>query len=248
MTKNIEEVEEKKENKISERIYSEKNFLIKFFSFWYWKFQDIKYKFKHGREFDEFGVTIYCGRQGAGKTISMVEYLERMRRKYPDCIIVTNFGYKYQDMAFNSLQDLLTVRNDDRGVIFAIDEIQNEFSNSMSRNFPEWILSVITQQRKQRIKIVCTSQVFTRVAKPIREQCFEVVECRTFAKRWTIMRAFDAEDYNTTIDNPDKKRRLIRIWRRTFIQDDRIRELFNSYETVEKIEKTEFIDNKDRVI
>lgn len=231
--------------KKDKRIYSEKNFFVKFFYFWYLKFIDIKNNIKKGREFDEFGVTIFTGRQGAGKTISMVEYLERMRKKYPDCIIVTNFGYANEDKSFDSWQDLVTIRNGIDGVIFAIDEIQNEFSNDKWKNFPEWLLREITQQRKQRIKIVATSQIFTRVVKQIREQAFEVVECRTFAKRWTIMRAFDAEDYNAVLDNPDKKRKIIRIWRRNFIQDNYIRNIFNSYDKVEKIAtgQTKFREN-----
>lgn len=236
-----------KEEKKRRRIYSDRNFFVKFFLFWYWKIQDIKHNMKHGRKFEEFGVTMYTGRQGAGKTISMVEYLERMRIKYPNAIIVTNFGYANQDEAFEDWKDLVTIRNGEEGVIFAIDEIQNEFSSAKWKNFPDWILSEVTQQRKQRIKIVATSQVFTRVVKQLREQCFEVVECRTFAKRWTIARAFDAEDYNTILDNPDKKRRLVRIWRRNFVQDDYIRNIFNSYDKVEKIGETEFLD-RDKVV
>lgn len=236
-----------KESKKRKKIYSQKNFFVKFYLFWYWKVKDIIYILKNGREFEEFGVTMYSGRQGGGKTISMVEYLERMRIKYPKCIIVTNFAYENEDYPLNDWRDIVNIRNGTDGVIFAIDEIQNEFSNEKWKSFPDWLLSEVTQQRKQRIKIVATSQIYTRVVKQLREQCFEVVECRTFAKRWTINRAFDAEDYNTVIDNPDKKQKLVRIWRRNFIQDDYIRNIFNSYDKVEKIGQTEFID-RDKVV
>lgn len=186
---------------------------------------------------------MFTGRQGAGKTMALVEHLEQLRRKYPKALIVTNFGYKYEHMSFDSWQLLFEVRNGDEGVIFCIDEIQNEFSSASSKNFPEGLLSEITQQRKQRLKILATSQVFTRVAKPLREQCFEVVESNTFFGRWTFCKCFDADDYNEMIDStkPDMKYKMRRKWRKNFIQDNKIRELYDSYAKVDRMSKTQYI-------
>lgn len=196
--------------------------------------------------FKEYGLTIYCGRQGAGKTIGMTEYLERMKKKYPDCIIVTNFGYRRQDYPMEGWRDLVEIRNGVAGVIFAIDEIQNEYDSTKWKNFPESLLSQVTQQRKQRVKIVCTSQVYTRVVKQLREQCFEVVECRTLLGRWTFLRCFDAEDYNIVIDSPEKKQKLHRIWRYSFIQTDFLRELYDSYAVIEKLKSLEMLPREQR--
>lgn len=219
------------------------HFLSKFVDFLRWKFCDFVYMFINGKEFNLFGVTIFCGRQGSGKTISMVEMLNRIKKEFPDCIIVSNFGYFQQDFALTDWRQLFEIRNGTKGVVFAIDEIQNEYDNSKWQDFPEGILSVITQQRKQRIKILLTSQVYTRVVKQIREQCFEVVECKTFLGRWTREKCFDAEDYNTIIDNPDpqKKFKLPKRWRYSFIQSDYIRNCFNSYAVVDKMKKADFI-------
>ena len=105
---------------------------------------------------------------GGGKTISMVEYLNRMKDKFPDCKIVTNFNYIRQDMPFTDWRQFTEVRNGLDGVIFAIDELQNEYNSNSWQDFPEELLSTVTMQRKQRIKIVATSQVFTRVVKQLR--------------------------------------------------------------------------------
>ena len=104
------------------------------------------------------------------------------------------------------------------------------------------MLAEITQQRKQKIKILATSQVFTRVAKPLREQTYEVVECVTVAGRWTFAKCFDADDYNTMIDSskPDLKLKMRRKWRKNFIQDNRIRELYDSYAKVERVKRLEY--------
>lgn len=109
-------------------------------------------------------------------------------------------------------------------------------------------MSVITQQRKQRIKIYLSSQVYTRVVKQIREQCFDVVECKTFLGRWTRLRCYDAEDYNSIVDNPspEKKFKLRKKWKRSFIQSNYIRRLFDSYKVVEQMKKAEFIARNER--
>ena len=227
--------------------YTAEHFFTKLIKFFIWFFKDFIYTLKHGRVFNEFGLTLYAGKQGAGKTVSMVEYLERMRILYPKAIIVTNFGYKHQHMEFTDWKMFFDVRNGEDGVIFAIDEIQNEFDSNAWKTFPPNLLREITQQRKQRIKIVGTSQVFTRVVKPLREQTFEVVECFTFLRRWTFTKAFDAQEYEAVVDNPMIKNKLRRLWRKNFIQDNKLRDLFDSYAKIEKMANTEYIPVNERL-
>ena len=202
---------------------------------------------KHGRVFKEFGVTMFTGKQGGGKSIALTEYCLRMKRKYPKVKILTNYGYDQQDQEINDWFDLMSVRNGLDGVIFAIDEIQNEFDNSKWKDFPPWLLKEITQQRKQRVKIVTTSQVFTRVVKQIREQSYDVGECRTLMGRWTFVRIFDGEEYNDWIDggrDPDKKRKMVRKKRYSFIQTDELRKVFESYDKIQTLaEKKEKFEN-----
>lgn len=201
------------------------------------KIKDIIKEIKEGKVFKEFGVTMFTGKQGAGKSIAMTEYLLRMKVKYPNVRIITNYGFSQQDKPLEDWTDFQTQRNGTDGVIFAIDEIQNEFSNDKWKTFPEWLLKEITQQRKQRIKIVTTSQVFTRVVKQIREQAYDVAECRTLFGRWTFVRIFDGEEYNDYIDSPDpeKKRKLVRKQRYSFIQTDELRKVFESYDVIETL-------------
>lgn len=214
--------------------------------FFYMKIVDIIQNMKTGKQFNEYGLTMYCGRQGAGKTMAMTEYLERMREKYPNAIIVTNYGYIHEDRAMSDWSDFFSIRNGTEGVIFAIDEIQNEFSSAAWNKFPESLLSEITQQRKQRVKIVCTSQIFTRVVKQLREQCNDVVDCNTFGGRWTFTRCYDAVDYNNSIDSPTARQKIRRLYTRSFIQDDYLRNLYDTYAKIEQMSKTEYLDRKGR--
>lgn len=230
------------------RKYSSRGFFVKMIMFIFIKFYDSYQAIKNGTVFEEFGVTMYCGRQGAGKSMAMTEYLERMRAKYPNAIIITNYGYIHQDKAFEDWNDFFSIRNGTDGVIFAIDEIQNEFASTAWNKFPEELLQVITQQRKQRIKIVCTSQIFNRVAKQLREQCNDVVDCVTLAGRWTFTVCLDAVDYNNTIDAPTAKKKIRRLYRKSFIQDDYLRNLYDSYEVIDKIGEgsKEFLERDKR--
>lgn len=236
----------RKKKQEKRKAYTNSNIFIKLIFFFYMKLIDSYRKMKEGKTFDEYGLTMYCGRQGAGKTIAMTDYLERMREKYPNALIITNYGYKYQNGEMKDWEDFFSIRNGTDGVIFAIDEIQNEFSSAAWNKFPESLLSEITQQRKQRVKIVCTSQIYTRVVKQLREQCNDVVECNTFGGRWTFTRCYDAVDYNNVIDRPTARENIRRLYTRSFLQDDYIRNCFDTYQKIEKMQQTEYLGKSER--
>ena len=66
-------------------------------------------------------------------------------------------------------------KNGEKGVIYFIDEIQLYFNSLQSKNINMDVMTQISQQRKQRIHIIATSQVFGRMAKPLREQFSSVI-------------------------------------------------------------------------
>jgi len=222
---------------------------FKLFSFLRWAVVDNADAKKNGLEFGEYGFTIFCGRQGAGKTVSMVEYLIRMRRKYPDCIIVTNFSFKYANQQMTDWKDFFEIRNGTDGVIFALDEIHSEYSNASWKDFPEALLSEISQQRKQRIKIVATSQQYSRVAKQIREQCLSVVQCSTILRRWTFCKEYDAFDYDLYVapNIASRKARFRHFRRWSFVQSPFLRESFDTYEKIERLKKMDFEERGTRL-
>lgn len=220
---------------------------FKYYDLLRWLLVDFLERNKHKGEFKEYGFTFYTGRQGTGKTMSMVHYLEEIKKECPNCIIVTNFGYANADYIMQDWRDILTIRNGEDGVIFAIDEIHSEYSAASWKDVPEDLLSEVSQQRKQRVKIVATAQFFTRVAKPLREQAATVVACNTFAGRFTKNREYDALQYAMIIDNPniaDKKLRPIS--KCSFVQSNGIRSCYDTYEKIQRMRKTEFIPRNER--
>ena len=125
------------------------------------------------------GSIVFCGPQGCGKTLSAVRYISNIVRAYPKCIVVSNIDLKnIPYLEYKGLKDLSYIPyNGILGTIIFIDEIQTQFSSLESKQVDPSIIAVISQQRKRRLHIVGTSQLFTRIAKPFREQINCVVDC-----------------------------------------------------------------------
>lgn len=207
-----------------------------------WVYVDIITAATRMKRFQPFGFTMFCGRQGGGKTISMIAYANWVHFRYPECIIVANFKYKYANKIMKSWKDLLTIRNGKKGVLFLIDEIHSEYSSQDWKDFPENVLSTISMQRKQCIKICATAQVYSRVVKQIREQTYFVVQCRTLAGRWTFNQQYDAKDYEMFCDGAGKKK-LKPMKKTSFVQDDFIRGCYNTFEVIKRMER---VANKEK--
>ena len=94
---------------------------------------------------------------------------------------------------YNGLDCLKDIENGEEGVLYLMDEIHLEFNSLESKNIPIEVMVEISQQRKQRKHIVGTSQVYMRMAKPLREQIKNVVICRNFFKCLQWNRLIDGE-------------------------------------------------------
>ena len=140
----------------------------------------------------------------------------------------TNMLYKYEDGEIKSWQYLVFSNNGIHGQIDVIDEVQNWFNSLQSKDFPPEMFSEITQQRKQRKCIFGTSQVWGRVAKPIREQVKFVYKPITVFGCLTIIRKYKpAVDDEGSIDI--LKLRSISF----FIHNDEVRNAFDTYKKIQ---------------
>ncbi len=89
---------------------------------------------------------------GSGKTMGIVEQLERIKVAYPKAIICTNIHYIKQDLPLTDWRQLLELRNGTDGVVFVIDEIQNEYDNSKWKDFPERLVVCNNTTKKAKNK------------------------------------------------------------------------------------------------
>lgn len=165
-------------------------------------FKNLAYKANFKKEHPDYfwpsGTMIFCGAQGFGKTLSAVQYVVNIAHQYPKSILVTNvyidssaFPEGYDVREYTGLDDLKDIENGEYGVVYLIDEIHLELNSLESKNIDVDIMVEISQQRKQRKHIVGTSQVYGRMAKPLREQIKNIVLCRNY---------FDILQYNRLID------------------------------------------------
>lgn len=148
----------------------------------------LKYKKDFWRENPDYfapdGLTVFIGAQGSGKTLSAVNYVYRLMELYPKCKLVTNLELRDYPLdgervfPFYNNDDFARYSNGDYGVIFLVDEIQLYLNSLESKNINLEVVAQIAQQRKQRKHIVATSQLFGRLAKPLREQFSSIVLCR----------------------------------------------------------------------
>ena len=183
------------------------------------------------------GCVIFEGRQGKGKTISMIEFARRMQLEYPLSKCCSNIKYKYQDTKLTDWRMLMNYKNDIYGVIVIMDELQNWFSSNDSKNFPPEMLSIITQNRKNRRIILGTSQNFYLLAKAIRSQASEVRRCTTLLGCLTIVRRFEP-----ILDSEG----LVIDWKNRgmyfFVHNKELRDMYDTYEVVKRFSKVGFQD------
>jgi hypothetical protein len=81
---------------------------------------------------------------------------------------------------FSDNDDFVKYSNGENGLIYLVDEIQLYLNSLQSKNINLDTVTQISQQRKQRKHIVATSQVFGRMAKPLREQFSNVILCKNY--------------------------------------------------------------------
>lgn len=158
---------------------------------------NVKFNKEHPNYFKPEGITVFCGAQGSGKTLSAVQFIEKLTFDYPQAILVTNtemknINFMTEVREYTGLDCLLDIENGEKGVIYFIDEIHLEMNSLESKNLSMDVIVELSQQRKQRKLIVGTSQVFMRMAKPLREQIKHVILCKNY---------FHVLQFNRYIDN-----------------------------------------------
>jgi len=193
--------------------------------------------------FREYGVHIVAGEQGSGKTITVAYLLRRFQLEYPRLVIKTNFNYEFEDDQIRHWKDIVASENGIYGEIDVIDEIQNWFNSLQSKDFPVEMMTEITQQRKQRKIILGTSQVFTRVAKPIREQTFLLYEPHTILGCLTVVFKFKPI-IKADSGNPDEKKFKGVFF---FVHDKELRESYDTYRKIEEMSKEGFKPSEEHV-
>lgn len=126
------------------------------------------------------GTVIFTGKQGSGKTYGMVAYAHEIHEKYPKAKIWTNVQIDEPwallwHTAAQLGEILRTQRNGADGMLLIIDEAHLFWHRR--DGIPLELLASISQQRKQRLRICFSSQIFEELDISLRKQITDVVTC-----------------------------------------------------------------------
>ena len=201
------------------------------FAAWYYSF---KYLMRNPNYFRPDGIWVFCGPQGSGKTLSAVNAARRIATAYPACRVISNIDFELGDGSlpekFERYEQLVQEDNGIYGLCFVLDEIHVLWNSLESKRIPISEMAALCQMRKSRRLILGTSQVYGRIAKPIREQLKYVIDCQNW---------FGVLQHNIVAD-PSRS-----VERNGHITPNVITErwwfhtptLYKSYETLDKVQR-----------
>lgn len=179
------------------------------------------------------GSRVYKGFQGSGKTLSMAKYAIDVSKAYPNCEVYANFIIKGIDN-FNyiendeDLKEALALRNGEMGVLVLLDEAHLYFGKKSGISLD--VLTAISQQRKDRRRIVFSSQIWEELDISLRKQVKEIVNCKCVFGFLQINTISDGEtlSYDKLAGEYVAKKIRTEIFKHNL-------ELYNSYDTYQKI-------------
>lgn len=139
----------------------------------------------------DFGVYCYCGKQGKGKTYSVIEFLRENKHKAIYCNIPNIKGIKYT--YFSGFDELLKLR-DKKDCIIVYDEIFTALTRTSKMNTD--VLDFLSQMRKRQIIFLTTAQEWLEINITLRRYCRYQIECNMmniFGFGILIKHFYDAE-------------------------------------------------------
>lgn len=119
----------------------------------------------------KFGIYCYCGKQGSGKTYSVVEFLKN-EAKMPIYSNVHLFGIDYT--YFSGFDELLKLRSE-HDCIILFDEIFTALTKTSRIN--QDVLDFLSQMRKRQIIFITTAQEWLEINITLRRYCRYQIDC-----------------------------------------------------------------------
>lgn len=195
-----------------------------------------KYLVNNPNYFRPDGIWVFCGPQGSGKTISAVQAARKIAKEYPAVRVISNIDFELGDGSlperFERYEQLSEEDNGIYGLCFVLDEIHVLWNSLESKRIPISEMAALCQMRKSRRLILGTSQVYGRIAKPIREQLKYVIQCHN---------VLGMLQHNIVCDPAESVERNGHITPNVICEQwwFHTTSLYKSYETLDKVERIE---------
>ena len=223
--------------------------------FWFYVFKDLgRYIIdKKWRDFNYWGLHLFLGRFGGGKTISMVRRAYWACKSHKGVTLLTNLDLKGfpEDTNIIKLVNSEQIRKLPDKSIVLIDEIGTIFNSrdfaSSKKSVPKPVYQVILQCRHRRIMLLGTVQRWNLLDKQLRDIADSVTECHSWFgdpfSRYTTCAEYDAQQYDKWFNNPLLPIRRIGYY--GYVQTDDLRSKYDTIEMVEGMLDAEYISDAE---
>ena len=223
--------------------------------FWYYFFKDLKKYIvdKKWRDFNYWGLHLFVGMFGCGKTISMVRRAYWACKSHKGVTVLTNLtltGFP-EDTTIIKLVNSDQIRDLPDKSIVLIDEIGTIFNSrdfaSSKRSVPKPVYQIILQCRHRRIMLLGSVQRWNLLDKQLRDIADSVTECHSWFSdpfsRYTTCAEYDAQQYDKWFNNPLLPIRRIGYY--GYVQSDELRSKYDTIEMVEGMLDADYISDAE---
>lgn len=201
-----------------------------------------KYNYlKNGKYKRLFGVFMFVGEVGQGKTISAIKHAQKLKEEDDRINIYTNFYMNGENGRIDHWSDMLDVPSYS---IIILDEVQNTFSQREWNSFPPQLVQLLTQNRKwgkneggerpPGIRLIMTTQDYENTDVMLRRLCNKVINCSAwFGGRLIYNKWYKRKEFEKT----DEKRRNEGL--KAIVADDELRNSYDTYRILETMKSEE---------
>ena len=224
-------------------------------SYFYYHIYDklIYHYFHKNKEFYGWGIHLYTGKFGQGKTSLMTIQAYKLCKKYPQLHVVTNinltnFPEHTRILPLNTAEDILNAPNNS---LILIDEIGTLFNSrdfaSGKNSVPKPVFQHLCQCRKKHLQIMATVQRFNLLDKQIRDISASVTTCKAHGKhpfsRELIGITYDIDEYEAYASNKMYVPRA--DYSTVVIQKDQYRQLYDTSQLIQGLLKMEYLSDEE---
>lgn len=208
---------------------------------------------KQYKEFFGWGIHLYIGRFGAGKTNTAVHYVYKKCKRYKQLSVLTNikltnFPKWTNVLELKTAQDIL---NAPPNCIVLIDEIGTIFNSrdfsSGKQAVPKVLFQHLCQCRKRHMQIIGTVQKYNLLDKQIRDISADVTVCKcSFIHPFSrLVRTFtyDVDEYDMYMTNRMYNPKLLTSG--VYIQTNLCRNLYDTSELVDNMLQKDYLSDKE---
>lgn len=223
--------------------------------FWFYIVKDfVKYiKNKGWEDFNYWGLHLFVGKFGGGKSISAVRRCYNVCRIHHNVTILTNLtltGFPADTRIIKLVNSKQILDLPDKSIVL-IDEIGSIFnSRDYAKNkesVPKAVYQHLLQMRHRRVMMIGTVQRWNLLDKQLRDIADTVTECHSYMPdpfaRYTTCTEYMAEDYDLWKSNPLLPIRCLDYY--GYVQTDELRSKYDTIEMVEGLLTAEYIPDSE---